>query len=314
MLNFIISNHINLKKNKSYLKINIMVYISRFLAFKGHPPLEPTSTPAKPKGLTAIAPTRQVAKRLFSDPVRAFFKGITTSRIIQHLIIATGIALAIYFLVTPPGWCMLGIGALSGIAGGLCFLAISVSRLFFERKLFEVQPFEVEIKNLYRRGVEMNEIKVSGTENKIYLGTIPNSFFNDLDKLKKLYVKTIISVNHPQERGQIGFFHIPYSEQSYKEENMVLRTIDVSDHCLLTNQQMQAADKAIAEAISIGNVYIHCQAGKGRSAQALAAYLINTKKIKVEAAIKCIFDSRSQSTIRNKKDALESYQNFVLST
>ena len=97
------------------------------------------------------------------------------------------------------------------------------------------------------------------------------------------------------------------------EHAVTYQRINAEDHKLLTNEQLNAAADAIDNALQKnpnGNVYVHCRGGVGRSAQAVAGYLIKYKQMTAQAAANLIKTHRKESTIHKKMEALEQFKKY----
>jgi protein-tyrosine phosphatase len=152
-----------------------------------------------------------------------------------------------------------------------------------------------------------NEIKIGENSTKIFLGGMPNKLAKDGDQLKANGIGAVLSVVEPWEHEQIGY-SCPYSDQEYEQAGIIRYKIDHKDHTPLTVDKMDQAADFIDQQIREGiKVYVHCRAGVGRSAMAVAAYLIKYKGMRVEEAMKTITTSRPISTIRKKQSALQGF-------
>ena len=149
--------------------------------------------------------------------------------------------------------------------------------------------------------------KIQGHD--IYLGSMPNQVSRDYDKMRRENIGAILCVTEEWETMPMGLSQ-PYTKQQWKEEfgeDSYLR-INQKDHTLLDIDNMDRAADFINERIQSGQkVYVHCRGGVGRSATAIAAYLIKYKKLSCDQAIAIIKSSRPSSTIANKKARLEEF-------
>jgi protein-tyrosine phosphatase len=278
-----------------------------------------------------ISPTRTTS--LKSDSTLTICaKVICNSRIIKHVAFATGVALAVSLLVTPPGWFVGGIGALAAVSFLFSLLTTACLEKIFAGKSNQVLSFEFaamirEWKKF--RGIrQYDEIPLSGkpgsqSKGKLFLGAIPTK--DDAEKLTKdgalgsdgitkTKIDVFISINRPWETETRGFYVAPKGTElvgkesvptkrieAVKDGGVTFERVDVPDHTILDPRQLATAADMIQKHINAGkNVYIHCRAGVGRSAQAVRAYLVLHEEIAVEDAGKKIKDYRINSTIMKK--------------
>lgn len=97
-------------------------------------------------------------------------------------------------------------------------------------------------------------------DNCLYLGALP------LIGQNLCMAHKYISIIEPWEREQITLVSRP---NSFGNE-----LIEASDYGPLTIEQLDKAADQINDALKTGSVYVHCKAGRGRSAMAVIAYLI----------------------------------------
>jgi protein-tyrosine phosphatase len=123
----------------------------------------------------------------------------------------------------------------------------------------------------------------------------------------------VISVIDDFEFKQITPGNTPITEEVWKEldvEHVVINTsdftpVDISD----LNKIVDAINKGIEEN---KNVIVHCNAGVGRSAMGVAAYLINHKKMKTEDAVNFITERRPQiSLTKAQAKKIKDYENSL---
>ena len=106
---------------------------------------------------------------------------------------------------------------------------------------------------------------------------------------------------------------MPYSETHWKSLGATgIKSIEVKDHDLMSPEKMDEAAEFIHNNIQNGKtVYVHCRAGVGRSATAIAAYLIKHKSMDIVDIISAIEGFRPASTIGKKMQALTNYQEWL---
>ncbi len=194
---------------------------------------------------------------------------------------------ALFLIVsTPPGWMVAAVAA-----GGVAVGAIGTAALQGRQRL----EFEASCVSRLCKGKNYNQIT-----DDLYLGALPNQLSGDGKKLKKEGIGAVLSVNEPWERDPMGL-SVPYQKGDWKGLCINLHKLDVHDHKLLDNEALDQAADTIHGEIQAGNkVYVHCRAGVGRSAMAVAAYLVKYKGFSVEKARSLIKQQRPASTINKK--------------
>ncbi len=153
-------------------------------------------------------------------------------------------------------------------------------------------------------------------KSRLFLGAMPNKLdplwkesFMDKEK-----IGAVLSVNEPWERTPQGL-SIPFAKEDWDLLGINYKEIDFKDHTLLDDRSLnEAADFINANMANGKNVYIHCRAGCGRSAMAIAAYLIKYQKKTAEEACEIIRISRPVSTIKKKIERLKEYEQGLSSS
>ncbi len=268
---------------------------------------------SKDNALPVLKPIDEKVKKITTITFKEIGQAIYNSPTVRSLaaagiVIGGGlIALALIGgLATPPGWVI--------AAAAVTIFAISMV-LQKDKVLLD---FGSTTRLIWRK--QFNEIPLKPGENaivkgKIWLGASPNKLSQDVrrlfEKTGKGGVHALLEVNDAWELQARGP-SIPISKDNIEENENQVKWIEQKDHTLLDNQQMGEAADFIHERVSQGqNIYVHCLGGKGRSAMAVAAYLIKYEKMPVEGAIKAILDVRDFSTIQNKREGLEKFQNSL---
>ncbi|MCC5832238.1 MAG: dual specificity protein phosphatase family protein [Chlamydiales bacterium] len=235
-----------------------------------------------------------------------------TARTLETSIVFAGLAgatlfLLIYFqiMAPPPRWMMAAI-----VGGGLALGVILGFGLQLPFKGKQKLEFEYSALARMFKSKNYNEIIELENKHKIFLGALPNRFRNNAEHLvNEEGVKGILSLNEDWEVKQANGLMLPYTDSDYTELGVKSERMTVKDHTLLSDEQLNEAAEKIKEMLEIGNVYVHCRAGVGRSAMAVAAYLIMYNNSTVEDACTLIETKRPNSTIRKKERRLNEYAN-----
>jgi len=121
-------------------------------------------------------------------------------------------------------------------------------------------------------------------DTKVILGALP--FRNDIKKLYAEGVRSVINTCDEYE-GPIDLYAKFGIQQLY---------IPCADYTSPTMEQIENALLFIQEQSSKGIIYVHCKAGRGRSATIVMCYLIATKKISAIQAQKELLTARSHAS------------------
>lgn len=142
-----------------------------------------------------------------------------------------------------------------------------------------------------------------GNDEKIALGIIPGFYLTASD-LKKKGFTHVLSVNSPDERYNIGL-NIPNTPEDYMAEGITSAEIDKEDHIPLTPKELEDAAYYIHNVTSKGGkVYVHCKAGQGRSAMAVAAYFMKYHDMSPVRVSEHVVKFRKNSTLNDSKPAI----------
>jgi hypothetical protein len=243
-------------------------------------------------------------------------KGLWHSKVLRSFFTATllsGVALAGLYALTlcvlgilSPAWVVVAIGVAAFVLGFV--LPSLVTAKGWQKMWFEINALLFLLK-IRTNSNEIIEIKREGKISKIILGVIPNQLNGQGERLvKEKNVGVVLSINELWERDPHGL-SIPHTEKKWNELNVAFRKLDVNDHALLTLKQLDETVSVIKAGIDEGkSVYVHCMAGIGRSAMAVAAYLIKEKCMSAEEACALIKKKRKISTINRKIERLKTYQ------
>jgi len=134
-------------------------------------------------------------------------------------------------------------------------------------------------------------------DNQLILGARPS--INQARRLKDIGVKAVLNCceeyNGPQEFYTAnGISHLKLNVVDYQSPSI---------------EQVVQGVGYIEEMINLGNkIYVHCKAGKGRSATIVLCWLIKSKKLNPESAMKFIVDKRPHVNKRiHKRDVVKRF-------
>ena len=233
----------------------------------------------------------------FTDCMRAFMQ----SKTVRILAIATVGALIAAFSLSPIG--------LPFLIAGVAVSALALITLCIIHRKEIVFEFAAIMRMAQTKADTFNQIG----DYPIFLGGLPNQMASDFSKMQKKEIGAVLSVMEDWEMKPMGLSR-PYTAEQYKKaygENSV-HQISFKDHKLLTPEVMNEAADFIKQQVDAGKkVYVHCRGGVGRSATAVASYLMKYEGKTIEEVQMIIKDSRPTSTIKNKVKALQDFQVYL---
>lgn len=146
----------------------------------------------------------------------------------------------------------------------------------------------------------------------LFLGGIPLANHDHLKGVKKLGVKSILAVLDDIEVNIETFFSTPVREKDWTSEGISYRRLRCSDMQAMTLQELKDSVEWLHEQIAKGKlVYVHCKAGRGRSAMIVIAYLIRYHKMTLAKAKAFLRSKRSLVRFRPIQLArLEEFSHF----
>ncbi len=249
---------------------------------------------SSPPLLAAIQ--EQPALKAHEIKVASIFKRIISSSLVRTVALTcAGIAASIvaWPLIVPA------IGALG------TYIAHERKRLAYEITLAfgyivnKLQPQKVAV---YDKISEM-----------VYLGRIPLKNDNDHNKLVAEGIGCVISVVEKFENHELGILSDPVTPEDWKSLGIEHYQIETPDFKPLKRESYKEAIAHAESAIASGKkVYIHCKAGRGRSAAVVVA--LHAKKYPqrfptAESAVSHVKACRPHISLRTKK--IESIKDYL---
>jgi len=131
-------------------------------------------------------------------------------------------------------------------------------------------------------------------DDNLIIGAIPfKSMAQPLQEVEN--VRGVVSVNEDFER-----WYTTPSDEEWTELGVELLHFNVGDYVHTpTVDELKQAVALISKIADLGHTtYVHCKAGRTRSATVCAAYLITKEKISIEEAVKKIADVRHHIVLR----------------
>jgi protein-tyrosine phosphatase len=250
---------------------------------------------------------KEVSRSKFCDLVKGLYK----SKIVRAIVVVAIAVAVVCVLSNPIGWLATALAVSAFAAYLIAVAAVLVTVAAFSLAQGK-QKTEFEISACRRliAGENYNEIELNYPMNggRLILGALPNRLSNDGEHLaNNEKVGAILSVNEDWELDPLGL-SLPYRNEDLNELGIERLHLPAKDHKLLSVEAMHKAADFIAAQMRQGKtVYVHCRAGVGRSAMAVAAYLMKYESLSVQEAIERISDCRKKSTIGKKTQGLKDF-------
>lgn len=136
---------------------------------------------------------------------------------------------------------------------------------------------------------------------EIYLGAMPLKNWDHLNKIHELGIKAILSVNEDHELED-QFLAKPVKSFDWKDRNIKYLKIATPDLEPIETSKLAMAVDFVVQQVDLGNrVYIHCTAGRGRSASVAICSLVKIKGYSLEKSIALVKQCRPQIMLSNNQ-------------
>lgn len=231
-------------------------------------------------------------------------KGGVTSYIARAVVAFGGFLGALFLISNPIGW-----GMIAWRVNKVCNHAEQATSILHASKhdgtvgFLQMAEFEISawLRNHGFKGDNYNVVYTDpDTGRNLFLGALPDHKRGDLTRLPREGVGAILSINEPWERTPFGNSD-PITQQEWQDAGVNYFPINVFDHSYLNGGQLEHAKGFIEQQFALGrDVYVHCRAGVGRSAMAVAYFMMREGSMTPQEAADQILEGRSQSTIENK--------------
>lgn len=142
----------------------------------------------------------------------------------------------------------------------------------------------------------------------IYLGALPLENKGHLKSILDLGVTHVLSMVEDFE-VEDGWFNTPVTQQTWKEHGIDVKHIQAVDFLPLNADQLEEGIEYLANALEQGKtVYVHCKAGRGRSASVVIGFLMQYQNLSFTEAFALVKEQRPQIHLNNQqRQAIESY-------
>lgn len=128
----------------------------------------------------------------------------------------------------------------------------------------------------------------------LYLGAIPLANKGHDKELKKMGVKSVFTILEDYEVKTETFFSKPVSENEWKKQGIRHKRLICRDMTAIPLGELQKAVQWVRHQVIFDkSVYVHCKAGRGRSAMVVIAYLIKYHQMSLKQAYAYALSQRS---------------------
>ncbi len=139
------------------------------------------------------------------------------------------------------------------------------------------------------------------TPYNLYLGALPLKNKGHLDKIVGLGVTHLLSMVEDFEIED-GWFNKPVKENDWADLGIFFKQIRVVDCLPLKKEQIDEGIDYLTEILATGNVvYVHCKAGRGRSASIVIAYLMKNQGVSFNEALSFVQRQRPQIKLNKQQ-------------
>jgi protein-tyrosine phosphatase len=119
-----------------------------------------------------------------------------------------------------------------------------------------------------------------------------------LEELETLGITTVIAVQEDWELNN-NPKNLPTLALSFPE-NVTRDVHRIADHTTIDETGLETLADKISKGLELGSVLVHCKSGRGRSAQAIVAYLIKYEGLTPKEAMDKVKEARRFATFSKK--------------
>ncbi len=146
----------------------------------------------------------------------------------------------------------------------------------------------------------------------IILGAIPLNDLGHFEELKEEVCAVLTCLERFEQEK--GWFNRPVTGKQWQATGITWQAVEAADFKPMTQEQIQDSVAFLQAETKRGRVYVHCKAGRGRSATAVIAFLMAEKGMSLNAAHELVKAKRSQINLNpNQWRALQRFENSLKS-
>lgn len=197
---------------------------------------------------------------------------------------------------------------------GLFFIPILIAGTLVLLPFFKQIVFEISL--IFTRITAGKDNWMHQILKNLFLGAIPLNDYDHVQEFKAKNIGKIVSLIEAFEQNSKTFGGTPVSYKQWEDAHIEQILVETSDFSTPSKVCLKRAVAEIRAGILAGkNVYVHCKAGRGRSATAIICYLLEYEMVstsigmdEVESAIRYVKNIRSQISLNeNHKRAVIDY-------
>ena len=174
---------------------------------------------------------------------------------------------------------------------------------FMKSKTLRKLTFPLQIRHLKHSMKDGTLAWYSEIDDTIILGAIPMRKKGPFPvDLADLGVGQIISLNEPYE------LYVTFTAEEWGKENIVYRNYNVKDHvgAATVGTAKEIISHIKSAKLDNKKTYVHCKAGKGRSASVVLCYLVDKLQLTPSEVLDIVKEKRPQVDLGNKQHRLVS--------
>ena len=128
----------------------------------------------------------------------------------------------------------------------------------------------------------------------LYLGALPLGNEGHLEKIINLGVTDVLSMVEAFEVKD-GWFNQPIKQQDWEAQGVTVKNIQAADFLPLKQEEIEEGVQHLNRLLLEGRtIYVHCKAGRGRSASIVMVYLMKFHGLSYNEAFELIKEQRPQ--------------------
>lgn len=211
----------------------------------------------------------------------------------------------ISYLFICLGLLFVSLALLPVLIGAGLLLIVLIGLLRFPYLLPKLLLYEVAIADLMVRDLltrffpKLRQSWWHPITEQLILGGIPLLNKNHEKKIRELNVQAVCAVIEPFEMQLTTLFSVPVSPQKWNEQGVVFQRFSCSDMEAMDLLQLEEAVAWIhSHILEKKKVYLHCKAGRGRSATLAVCYLMRFQKMSFKEAMQHVRSCRPLITFR----------------